>query len=634
MKDGPSYRGDVDGLRAVAVASVVFFHLHLPGFSGGYVGVDVFFVISGYLITGLIEAELARQAFSLRTFYLRRIRRLAPALIVVSAATTVAAALLLYPEDMRSFAASLVSQFASLQNFFFLKDGEYFRESETKLLLHTWSLAVEEQFYLVWPLTLLLTRRLSFRGRTVLFASGMAASFALNLFLMRLSPKASFFLLPPRAWELGFGGLLALAERNGILATWTTPRRSAVTGLVGMAAIVASVVVLTPETPFPGKAALLPVAGSALVIASGVGARRYVSAALAHPWVVRIGLISYPIYLWHWPLLAAARHLHRDPTRPIAALTIVALTLALSELTYRFVESPIRHRRWLPTARPLLVTAGTGAAVLAAFGVHAYVTEGAAYRFSPSARRFLTAGFSASGERCGFMFRVQHSSAQVCPLHVEAASERRILLWGNSHADMWSALFVDLAKTNGASLYLNARNCRATPDVDFCGAAVQQGVFAFIAEQRVTDVVLASTWYAQYHVPDDVFERALEDVVSRLATAGVRVWLVVDIPSGRAFDPIVAFEKNPSSPAPGAVSLDEYEPRRAREQRLFQTLAARFPNVQVIDPSVALCNERECVAGEGDEVWYRDTNHLTHAGTRAAGRAFFPVFTTAQARVR
>jgi peptidoglycan/LPS O-acetylase OafA/YrhL len=626
MKPGASYRADVDGLRAVAVLSVLLFHLHVHGFGGGYVGVDVFFVISGYLITGLIQAELGRGTFSLRAFYLRRVRRLAPALLVVSVPVTATAFLVLYPEDMRSFASSIALQFVSLQNVFFLTDGEYFRNSDTKLLLHTWTLAVEEQFYLLWPLFLLVSRRVGFRKRLVLIAGIMVGSFLLNLALMTISPKASFFLLPSRAWELGMGGVVALLEERKLFETWLTPRRRAVSGVAGLAAILTSVVVFTADTPFPGRAALLPVIGAVLVVVSGIGGTSPVGRALADRRVVHLGLISYPLYLWHWPLIALLHHLHRDPTRPFYAVLVLAGSIGLAELTYRIVELPIRNRRWLPTTKPLLAVTGTAALTLSFIGVHSYVTDGAAYRFTPAARAFLTAPLAASGQRCGFVFRVLHPKAPVCALHEEPAPSRRVLLWGNSHADMWSELVVELGATHKASVYLNARNCRAIADNDFCGRPVQSAVLAFIASEHVTDVVLASSWYGVYETRDDVFERDLAEIVGTLAAQGVRTWLVIDTPQGKPFDPIVAFEKNPRAPRFGAIPRAEYEEKRLKEQAFFTTLSGANTGTAIIDPSGALCAGDECVAGKGDEVWYRDTNHLTHSGTRTAKPQFTAVF--------
>lgn len=623
MTQSDSYRADIDGLRAIAVVSVLLFHLGVGFLSGGYVGVDVFFVISGYLITGLIAGELASERFSLKAFYLRRVRRIAPPLIVMVLPTSIAAWMLLYPEAMRSFASSLALQFLSLQNFFYLAEGEYFIGSDTKLLLHTWTLAVEEQFYLLWPLLLILTRRMGARRQLGVVLALLLVSFVVNLALMRISPKASFFLLPPRAWELGIGGVLALRERHGFdprqLPMWLRD----LAGLGGLAAIAVSVVHFTPQTPFPGTAALLPVVGSALVIGSG-GGRTAVARLLSQRPLVHIGLISYSLYLWHWPLIVVTRLLRHDPGAPAYAVAIIVAAVALAEASYRFVETPIRRRRWLPSSRSLLLATGSAAFALSAFGVHLMATRGAAYRYPPLARSLLTASQASRSDRCGIVFRVLHPTASVCTLYAAPSPARRVMLWGNSHADMWSGLFQELGAADHADVYLNARNCRATRDSDFCGAAVQRSVLSFIDAHRVTDVVLASHWYGAYDIKDSVFESELTQLVSALSSRNLRVWLVVDPPASPAFDPVTEYERNPASPAFGRVPISAYAPERDRERALFTALQS--DRVHVVDPSLLLCQPTECSGGNGTDAWYRDPGHVTDAGARAARAAFGIVF--------
>jgi len=623
-----AYRADIDGLRAVAVASVVLFHLHVRGFGGGYVGVDVFFVISGYLITGLLRKDIERGALSLKTFYLRRIRRLAPALLATSLVTSLMSWLLLYPEDMSSFAASLTLQPLSLQNFFFLADGEYFRGAEAKPLLHTWSLAVEEQFYLFWPLLLLLASRLSSRGRGVLFATLALGSFALNLALFHVSPKASFFLLPSRAWELGLGAAVALLEERRVLAGFLTQGRRSAAAATGFLAIAVAVASFSDSTPFPGVAALLPVIGSALLLLAGAGDSHALTRWLASPPLVRLGLISYPLYLWHWPVLVCLRYGHRFPATSLGTLGIVGISALLAELTYRYVETPIRKGKALRSPSALVGTSAAAALALAVFGIHTWASDGAAYRYSGIARALLTAPFHARTERCGIMFRTRHPLAPVCPLVDDARPTRKILLWGNSHADQWSGALAQLAEQHHASLYLNARNCRATADSSFCDKDVQQAVLSYASQHGITDVVLASSWYGRYHVTDETFERELASVVSDLARRKMRAWLVIDTPTGAELDPITAFEAHRASPEFGAVPAEPQRLRRESERDLFLKLAAMNPHgmVTALDPSEELCGAGNCPGGHAGVAWYRDAEHLTDDGATVASRGFSAVF--------
>ena len=626
MKRAESYRPDIDGLRAIAVVAVIFFHLRL-GCPGGYVGVDVFFVISGYLITGLVTSEIEGGTFSLREFYLRRLRRLAPALLLVSIPVAIVAWLLLYPEDMRSFAASLGLQFLGLQNVFFLVDGEYFRGSATKPLLHTWSLAVEEQFYLGWPLLLVGTRRLTLHKRLLLIGLLMIASFALGLVLLGMSPKAAFFLLPARAWELALGGVVALVERGRGFANWRRGAARTIAAAIGATGILWSILFYSEETPFPAIAALLPAVGAAMVIASGVGGTSGpVARFLSHPAMVRVGLISYPLYLWHWPLIAFATYTQRTPSAPANAAVILALTIGLAEATYRFAETPIRKRLALASSRSLLATAGAVVSVLVVFSAHSYYSDGAAYRYSPIGRALLTAPFAAERDRCGFVFRMMHPASQVCSLHEATQSQRRILLWGNSHAAMWGTLLKEMGGAHGASIYINARNCRATTDSGFCSRTVQESVLKFVTSESLTDVVLASSWYGAYDRDDNEFEAELSDVVSKLSERRVRVWLVLDVPSSPLFDPIDAYTQNPESPRPGRIDSADYEASKQREASLFSRIAENTREVRIIDPSPSFCGPSFCAAGDATSVWYFDDSHLTTTGTQRASRHFLKVF--------
>ena len=620
------YRPDVDGLRALAVIPVIFFHLDLVGFSGGYIGVDVFFVISGYLITGLIYSDIKNNNFSVKNFYIRRIRRISPALLVTLFSVTSFSFFILKPEALRSFALSLSTQSFSAQNFVFLSEGEYFLGSDLKPLLHTWSLAVEEQFYLFWPLLLFGLRRFSFKVQILLLSTIMVASFFINIGLMGVSPKASFFLLPPRAWELGAGGIIALLETKPSFQKSLSHNLKTSLGFIGLVLLCFSIFKLTPKTPFPGYAALIPVVGSAFLLISGSGSLSMVGRALSYRPLVLIGLISYPMYLWHWPIISLSHQFDIDHTSPLTVASIIFATLFLSVITYRYIETPIRSKTWFPSTKKLLAVACSGFVVVTAFGAHIWFTDGASYRYSSAARNLLTAPLAARTARCGFIFKVFNPTDQVCALVSDASATRRVLLWGNSHADHWSALFTDLAHENNAAFYLNARNCRATVDHDFCGKHVQNSILGFITSERITDVVLSSTGYGSYNVPDDVFEQNLRKLVHRLAGVEVRIWLVVDVPTGRDLDPNTAYAKNPKNPKVGSISLTDYKNRSEREHKLYDSLAGSYGTVKVIDPSNSLCDGQNCFGGKGNVVWYRDAGHVSDAGARATREEFAPVF--------
>ncbi len=333
------YRPDIDGLRAIAVMLVVVFHAFPDALPGGFIGVDIFFVISGFLITGIIARELEQGRFSLAGFYGRRIRRIFPALIVVLAVTLVLGWLWMLPAAYAQLSADASASAAFFSNIALLLQSGYFDiESGKKPLLHLWSLGIEEQFYLFWPLVLMLVARLRFGMWAVAAALGLA-SFALNVALIGSDPVATFYLPFTRAWELLAGGALAFGwSRLSHAGAASNLRASA-----GILSIAAAAVILDPHRAFPGWWAALPVAGAALLLSApkAWGCRQLLSS----PPLVWIGLISYPLYLWHWPLLVFFAIIKFAPLTLLERGLIVGLSVALAWLTYRFIELPVRSGR-------------------------------------------------------------------------------------------------------------------------------------------------------------------------------------------------------------------------------------------------------------------------------------------------
>jgi peptidoglycan/LPS O-acetylase OafA/YrhL len=343
-----TYRPDIDGLRAVAVLCVVLFHVGTNYSNGGFVGVDVFFVISGYLITRTIDREISAGRFSLVAFYERRARRIFPALFAVLGVTFAAALVLLPPADFLRCAQSLIATSLFVSNIFFIGEAQRgLLDGNVPLpLLHTWSLAVEEQFYLIFPLLLtLLTRRASRKERIGLLWLLTLASLILSTVLVKASPVEALYLAQSRAWELLFGVLLALDALPDLRAR---SLREAL-GIAGLLLIVAGAVLYTTKTPFPGLAALPPALGAVLVIASGNGAsgdggKTLVSRLLSSRIAVGLGLISYSLYVWHWPIMTMTDLLVGHPLTKLQKVAVVALCIGVAALSWRYVEGPFRRR--------------------------------------------------------------------------------------------------------------------------------------------------------------------------------------------------------------------------------------------------------------------------------------------------
>ena len=343
MPAASAYRPDIDGLRAVAVLAVVLFHADAAVLPGGFVGVDVFFVVSGFLIARLIEAECMAGVFSFAGFYERRIRRLIPALAVVFAVSTGLALALLSPSQLEHFAGSLLAANLLGANIFFWRTSDYFAvAAEWQPLLHTWSLSVEEQFYLLFPLALVTLRRFGRRNLLAVLCAVACVSLAAAVWGAVQAPVAAFYLLPTRAWELVLGALIALAPLP------RSRRRAGreATALTGLALIAAATLGVTGPAAAPLAAILLAAAGTALLVHAGGCGGHSVATMLAAPPLVALGLASYSLYLWHWPLLVFARHAAatRDlPPATTAAVVGLALLLALG--SWRWVERPFRARR-------------------------------------------------------------------------------------------------------------------------------------------------------------------------------------------------------------------------------------------------------------------------------------------------
>lgn len=368
---GAAYRPDIDGLRAVAVLAVVLFHAGMPGLGGGFVGVDIFFVISGYLITGNVAREIEAGRFTIAGFYVRRARRIVPALAVMLAATAIAAAVWLTPADMARFGISLVAAALSVSNIHFWSEAGYFDVAAgQKPLLHTWSLSVEEQFYLLLPLGLVLLARRRI-GFAPVLASVAVASLAISILSVRFAPTAGFFLLPSRIWELLFGSLLSLGALP--VAKSRAPREAM--AVAGLAAILVALLAFDPSTPFPGAAALLPCLGAGFLIAAGEsGGLTLVGRLLSLRPMVVVGLISYSLYLWHWPLIVLASY-RFGPSTALSIAAVVAASLVLAALSWRFVEQPFR-RGFAASAPAVLVASAASIGGLAALGTAIIMATG------------------------------------------------------------------------------------------------------------------------------------------------------------------------------------------------------------------------------------------------------------------
>jgi peptidoglycan/LPS O-acetylase OafA/YrhL len=338
------YRADIDGLRAIAVLAVLLFHTDVPGFTGGFVGVDVFFVISGYLITSIILKEIKAEQFSIARFYERRIRRIFPALFPVISFVLVVGAYLFDANAFKDLGQSIAATTLFSSNILFWRESGYFAApSLQKPLLHTWSLAVEEQFYIFFPLSLMAIHRYLKGKYFVWLVIAFILSLVASIYGVVYHPAATFYLVPTRAWELMVGSILALGVLPDLSKNW---QRNALT-ISGLALILYSIVAYTEATPFPGIAALAPVMGSGLIIYSGKGGSHQAQKLFTARPLVFIGLISYSLYLWHWPLVAFTKYLLFRPFNGVDSAAIILASVLIASFSWKFIEQPFRGKQML-----------------------------------------------------------------------------------------------------------------------------------------------------------------------------------------------------------------------------------------------------------------------------------------------
>lgn len=411
------YKPHIDGLRAVAVLLVIFHHLGDWGVTqGGFIGVDVFFVISGFLITSIVKVDIESGRFSFGAFYKRRVVRLAPAYYTVLLATTIAALVWMLPAELLAYAESVVASSVFLANFHMWKEvGGYFgANAETTPLLHLWSLAVEEQFYLFWPVVLLIGHRL-FSNRWMLWAVVVVAvvGTVASQWGVLHAPAAAYYLLSTRFFELALGAVLAYLPASKL------SRKSAtVVSLAGLALIAYAALAYGVHTLFPGYKALVPVLGAALLLRCAEGT--IVGAGLSTPAATLIGRISYPAYLWHWPIIAFL-HLNDISITVPVGLGLLTMTLVLSWLTYRFFELPARRFLILPPKRVVLAGAVVPILVAVACGALVFLQQGFPSRFSDSLSRKSEALHASASKARGACNEGPIAAPGVCNLNCVTA---------------------------------------------------------------------------------------------------------------------------------------------------------------------------------------------------------------------
>lgn len=610
-----NYRREIDGLRAVAVLPVILFHAGFAPFAGGYVGVDIFFVISGYLITSILIADLEAGQFSLARFYERRARRILPALFFVILCCLPFAAAWMVPSQLKDFSQALVATSLFASNILFWVKTDYFAPAaEENPLLHTWSLAVEEQFYIIFPILLWLLWRTG-RGQVFwVIVTLCVISLGFSEWAWRNSPSTNFYMITSRAWELGAGALCAFILGKRPLDGPTPPLHHALAAL-GLGLILFSIFVYDSDTPFPSLYALAPVGGTVLIIlcaSPGTLVGRFLSLRAC----VGIGLISYSTYLWHQPLFAFARIRSTDHIEPALMLVLAAASLALGWFSWRYVERPFRHGGGaLPRRTGVFVASVVGIVAMMGIGGAGHVSEGF-FELKTTDTQAMILKTARNSPKRGFChtYRTQtgRRSPEPCTYHDGPA---RWAVLGNSHGvELAYALADTLKPRNEAVMHFTISGCRPafglSQELGFCGTWADETVAEIAQNPEIEHVVLS---YATSGASDAMIT-AYMNTAEALQAAGKTVIMALQTPRLPAHIEALTL-RQPLEDA-GQIRGHDRTTALAPTLALRTARAALSPEILVVDPFERFCDETTCYGVRDNKALYFDEHHMSlHGGS-------------------
>ncbi len=614
MSQMSSYRRDIDGLRSLAILPVLLFHARVPGFNGGFVGVDIFFVISGFLITGIIAREMDAGSFSLVGFYERRSRRILPALLAMIAVVLALATWLYLPGDFEQVPRSALMALGFLSNvWFFLNTGYFKAAAETAPLLHCWSLGVEEQFYIGFPLLLWLIARFAPRQRTPIIGVMTAVSFATAWATTFAGDGFAFYLLPPRAWELLVGALLAI----GAVPEIRHAAMREVLAAAGISLIVFAVFSYDRHTPFPGLAAIAPVLGSALLLHCAPGTQ--IGKQLSRRLPVAIGMISYSLYLWHWPIIVFTEYVRDARLSGWSGVGAVVTALLAAWLSWRFVERPFRDSERF-NRRQIFVLSVGGIGALALGSAMMLPLGGWDSRFSGEVVQLAAARLNFSPKRADCVSLEIGGDRPACTFG--ASGQPTALMWGDSHGVELAWALSEVAGKRGEALMQRTRaSCPPvlgnipTDDPD-CGRFNAEVLERISRTPSLRRVYLAGFWAGEDDQKPGMIEK-FDATVSRIRALGKQVTIIGPVPKQTFYVPRYLAHQALAGRLGTAngVSAADY----ARDAQWFTSHYPRWQasGIAVLDPARALlAGGHTRIVADGVPLYF-DSHHLSLAGARA-----------------
>lgn len=661
------YRADIDGLRAIAVLCVIFYHYGVAWFPGGYVGVDVFYVISGYLISSLIFRQLRQSKFKFTDFYFRRIRRLVPAYFVVVLVVSVVAFYLMLPIDFYKYGKSLVAATVYSSNILFFKNSGYFdASSELKPLLHTWSLSVEEQFYIVFPFLAWILYKLNNLLKATVFVLLTIVSFFAATYYIQIDQSAVFYLYPFRAWEMFIGVILALE----LLPEINSKASSIFLMILGLSLIIIPSVLYTSITLFPGWTALAPCIGAALLIYSGACNQTPLHLLLSNSLTVSIGKISYSLYLWHWPIFVFFTYVTNDNLTILQISIILILTFLFSYISWKFVEIPFRTGKAPASASKISVfsLASAISILFVVFGYGVYRTNGMPGRFTPEENRYARAASDLFGsfESCNMNEDNNvFPGLPYCAVGDPESADDLILVWGDSHAGAFKdGLTATLEKHNMDALIVWSGGCPPLFDIEkhesvsskiiddkctFRNYAIKE----FIKERYcdIRALILIGRWsyyingngfgidadntirlwntdekYNEKETQEDIFLQSFENTIDQLKLYKFPIYVVEQPPEFSEF----TARKYAINYIHGKIDslnriiTESYENVLKRQGSFLKLITnlEKDNSISIINTHQYFCHNSRCTAVIDYMPVYMDNNHISTYGSRLISDIF------------
>lgn len=648
-RDASRFRPDIEGLRAIAILLVVGYHANIPGFSGGYIGVDVFFVLSGYLITSLLVEEIEKSEKMNLKFYSRRARRLLPAMFVMLMVTIPIAAVIYAPFEQRVIANSAITTVAYVSNLYFAREATNYLGSASEInpYLHTWSLSVEEQFYFLWPVFVLFAfgvfrwqRKKKNRGRLILWMGALAIfSFVLTLFLMKKNQPFAFFSAPARAWEFAVGAITVLLRHNSLCCFNVTKNdgvrvRFIFWSLVGIAGIFSAAIFYDKNTLFPGFSALLPVIATAIILKAGESSDNNIFFKFLNTWSLQeTGRISYSLYLWHWPVFVFAACLKFDLSLS-ERIILVFISFVIAELSYRFIEIPVKAHR-IMTRKTVNALAMAVVITFAGIGVsYAWRLHVKKWEKLPSQIVFTEAKedvASVYATQCHAGYPDIIINMEACVSGIKSAP-RVLVLFGDSHAAQWYPAFEQMAMKDGWRLIsLTKSSC---PPIDFplvdrnlgreyteC-SVWRQAALDTIKEIKPDLVVVTSS--KSYGIDPINWQTGLDKVVASLSAESRHVLLLKDTPRLK-FDALMMLARREWSSNFLQINYDGKIINPANSSQIFEIekdIARKYENVESFDMNRSVFKEESANLGDlvRNKVFlYTDSNHISASFSKTLG---------------